>query len=91
MAPWLTGRATERVGEVQIIMSQQSTLERRLSELEREVAEIKRQVAAHPPAADWLRQMTGAFKDDPEFDEILRLGSEIRKSERPNEKPTGEP
>jgi hypothetical protein len=30
----------------------------------------------------WIDRITGSFKDDPDFEEILRLGQEIRKADR---------
>ena len=32
----------------------------------------------------WIDRITGTFKDDPDFDEILRLGREIRQADRPS-------
>jgi hypothetical protein len=51
----------------------------RVGALEREVAEIKRR----PQSPDnWIARLTGSMKDEPEFDEILRLGRELREAER---------
>jgi hypothetical protein len=61
-------------------MSPIASIEERLAALEREVAEIKR--AVNPSAKnDWFAKVAGSFKDDPEFDEVVRLGREIRRSE----------
>ncbi len=32
----------------------------------------------------WINSISGSFKDDPDFEEILRLGREIRQADRPN-------
>ena len=45
-------------------------------------------VAAEPsPAATpgWLAHMTGAFRDDPVFAEMVRLGREFREADRPDD------
>lgn len=56
-------------------------LEERLQRVETELAELKK---AQPKADSrpWYRQAAGQFKDDPVFDEIVRLGKEIRDAER---------
>ena len=63
-------------------MSGIPTVEQRLEKLETEVAELKRQKDAK---ADWLSVVAGSFKDDPEFAEIVRLGQEIRRADRPRD------
>jgi hypothetical protein len=65
-------------------MSDSSTLEQRLARVERELARLKSQVRnLGAPKENWISQMRGRFKDDPVFDEIVRLGKEIRDSELP--------
>ena len=60
------------------------TLERRLAELEKDVAELKK--AASKPVArdqvdnDWLNTL-GGFKDDPIYDEAMRLEKAWRRRE----------
>jgi hypothetical protein len=66
-------------------MSAASTLESRLEQVEQDVAHLKSQVQTLQPPGNWLEAMTGAFKDDPEFDEILRLGKAQRDADRPQE------
>jgi len=57
------------------------TVEERLTLLEREFAKFKEnKIFANQ---DWIARISGSFKDDPDFGEILRLGSEIRDSEKP--------
>ena len=58
-------------------MGQTTTLEERVRRLEREVDELKRRAAADPDR--WIDDVSGTFKDVPEFCEVLRLGSEIRR------------
>jgi hypothetical protein len=52
-------------------------LAQRLSELERQVVELEREARPLPPLAD-VQQAFGMFANDPEFDEIVRLGREYR-------------
>jgi hypothetical protein len=66
-------------------MSQQ-TLEQRLEALEEQIAELTTAVKeqnSNDEKRDWLQEMWGAFKDDPEFDEVIELGRQYRKSLRP--------
>jgi hypothetical protein len=64
-------------------MSQASTIEQRLAQVEKELAELKQQVQGQNAKKNWIDSVTGSFKDDPEFDEILRLGKEIRDADKP--------
>ena len=59
-------------------------LEKRVASLEREFADFKQRLGAAP--ATW-RETFGMFADDPEFDEIVRLGKEYRKKQRPSRTP----
>ena len=61
-------------------MSALPTLEERLAIVEKDVADLKKAVFQDTPKPNWLKVVLGSFKDDPEFDEILRLGREIRKN-----------
>ena len=58
-------------------------LQERVDRLEREVGEIKSllsQPGSKPHRQAWLNTV-GIFKDDPEFQEIVRLGREYRESQ----------
>lgn len=65
-------------------MSEAGTVEERLGVLEREIAELKRQMASPRTSENWFTLVAGSFKDEPEFEEVLRLGREIRRSDRPD-------
>jgi hypothetical protein len=52
-------------------------LEQRLVAVERELAELKHRVAHPEPSKAWMTTF-GAFRDDPLFDEAVRLGREWR-------------
>ena len=51
------------------------TIEERVAALERAVGELKSQQAANPR---WWEPLSGAFKDDPVFDEMLEYGRYLR-------------
>ena len=61
-------------------MSEALTLEERLEVVEHELAELKQRLPAADPAKSWIEQIAGTFKDDPDFEEIVRHGREFRKS-----------
>lgn len=60
-----------------------STLEERVAHMEKDLAQLRSQVERLRPGKGWIDRITGTFKDDPEFEEILRLGQEIRRADRP--------
>ena len=61
-------------------MSSNSSLEERLTAVEAALAELQKQVSA-PQPVNWLQQMTGSFKDEPAFDEVLAYGRAIRQGD----------
>lgn len=65
-------------------------LAKRIETLEAEIATIKAQVKVagkKPATRSWL-DGAGTFKNDPVFDEIVRLGREYRESTKPGRKKT---
>jgi hypothetical protein len=60
-----------------------ATVEDRLAAVEAELREVKRRLDELRPAPDWLKRITGSMKDYPEFEEVLRLGREIRRADSP--------
>jgi len=63
-------------------MSHTTTLEDRLRELEDEVAELKRRAGRKETAGEWLDRISGRLAEYPEFEEVVRLGREIRQADR---------
>ncbi len=63
-------------------MSQSMTIEERVSVLERQVAELRQSAHAPSTPLERFRRLAGSFEDEPEFDEVVRLGREIRRGER---------
>ncbi len=55
-------------------------LEERLLKLEEKFQKLEKQIAPPSPAKPW-RDTFGMFADDPDFDEVLRLGREFREQE----------
>ena len=64
-------------------------IESRVAALEAEVAQLKERLEKAAPRVDWLDEIYGAFADDPDFEEAMRLGREYRESLRP--KPSKSP
>jgi tetrahydromethanopterin S-methyltransferase subunit A len=62
-----------------------TTVEERLERLEKEVALLKLMqsskvgLVSHKPG--WVAKIVGAFNDEPDFAEILRLGREERQAD----------
>ena len=70
-----------------------SLLEERVAALETEMERLKqeRSAAPAPPIAPasteempWWERIFGTFKDDPMFEEAMRLGEEWRRSQQPD-------
>ncbi len=57
------------------------TLEQRMNKLETELELLKARIENGGSKKDWISKITGTFKDDPVFEEIIRLGKEIRDAE----------
>jgi hypothetical protein len=56
-------------------------LESRVAKLEKELLELKSRLKTGD-RVPWYEQIVGAFKNDPAYAEITRLGQAIRKAER---------
>ena len=59
------------------------TLEERMTKVEHELERLTARVSPDAPQPGWISKITGSFKDEPAFDEILRLGKEARDADRP--------
>lgn len=61
-------------------------LEERVAILEAEVARLKNQIEHQTESGTpWWKKVAGTFKDNPAFDEAMRLGREYRESQRSSE------
>ncbi len=64
-----------------------ASLEKRLRAVEEAVRRLQAQLeTTEDPRTVWWRDQVGRFKDDPGFEEILRLGKQYRESLRPKRK-----
>jgi hypothetical protein len=66
-------------------MASANTPEERLAKIERELAELRHRVGIPNSKSHWITDMVGRFANDPVFDEIARLGKELRDAEDPND------
>jgi hypothetical protein len=63
-------------------MPESNTVEERLTRIENELTEIRARLD-RPAKKNWISRMRGQFRDDPVFDEAVRLGKELRDAELP--------
>jgi hypothetical protein len=61
------------------------SIEERLTALEAEVARLKERVDGTTDNKPWWGMIWGTFKDDPHYEEAMRLGREYRESLRPKD------
>jgi hypothetical protein len=60
------------------------SLEERVAVLEAEVANLKQSVGSSTETQKpWWEKIWGTFKDDPHYEEAMRLGREYREALRP--------
>ncbi len=61
-------------------MSSHTSLEERLAAVEAAIAELQKQVRT-PQPTNWLQEITGSFRDEPAFEEVLAYGRAIRQGD----------
>jgi len=61
-------------------MALNTSLEERLAAVEEAIAELQKQNSI-PQSTNWLQQITGSFKDEPAFEEVLAYGRAIRQGD----------
>ncbi len=61
-------------------MATNTSLEEWLAAVEAAIAELQKQVTT-PQSTNWLQQITGSFKDEPAFEEVLAYGRAIRQGD----------
>lgn len=59
------------------------TIEERISQVEAELEELRSTVGLPTRKLGWVSKIVGRHKNDPVFEEIVRLGKEIRDAEEP--------
>ena len=62
-----------------------ASVEERLEKVEKEIMELKAKSADQSSMIGWLKRVEGSFKGDPDFQEIIKLGKEIRDADKPKE------
>jgi hypothetical protein len=77
--------STLAVACLEVKMSATDDLEARVATLEKDMVEVRRRLGDSTSMQEWLRRISGRFKDDPDFDEIVRLGREMREADRPTD------
>ncbi|MFO1430540.1 MAG: hypothetical protein U1F76_10445 [Candidatus Competibacteraceae bacterium] len=66
-------------------MTTDTLIEQRLTAVEKAISELQQQLVNRPQALNWIGQITGSFKDEPAFEEVLEFGRAIRLADRPLE------
>ncbi|MGA9380209.1 MAG: hypothetical protein WBV73_15705 [Phormidium sp.] len=61
-------------------MKTNTSLEERIAAVEAAIAELQKQIA-NPQPTNWLQQITGSFKDESAFEEVLAYGRAIRQGD----------
>lgn len=61
-------------------MGSDVSLENRIAAVEAAIAELQQQIAV-PQPKNWLHQITGSFKDEPAFEEVLAYGRALRQGD----------
>ncbi|BAZ42699.1 hypothetical protein NIES4101_86690 [Calothrix sp. NIES-4101] len=61
-------------------MATNISLEERLAAVESAIAQLQKQISI-PQTTNWLQQITGSFKDEPAFEEVLAYGKAIRQGD----------
>lgn len=63
-------------------MPAETSIEQRLTAVEQAVSDLQERLAHLPVATNWVARITGSFKDEPAFEDVLALGRAIRAAER---------
>lgn len=61
-------------------MTINSSLEKRVSAVEEAIKQLQKQIAT-PTQTNWLQEVSGSFKDEPAFEDVLAYGRAIRKGD----------
>jgi hypothetical protein len=60
-----------------------ASLEKRVAELEARLDAVQKRLAALDDKKPWWERIAGSFRNDPIYEEAMRLGREYRESQRP--------
>ena len=70
--------------KMRLSMTPSVSLEDRLAAMEAAIADLQKQLA-ESHGSNWIEQITGSFKDEPAFEEVLAYGRAIRQADRTSE------
>lgn len=62
---------------------QSAEIEKRVAVLEEELASLRRKVEGSEPLQSWWERIAGTFKNDPVYEQAMKLGREYRQSLKP--------
>ena len=65
-------------------MPTDTSIEQRLTAVEQAISELQQRLVHLPVATNWVTRITGSFKDEPAFEEVLALGRAIRAADQPS-------
>jgi hypothetical protein len=71
-------------------MASDTQIDERLRAAEEAIAILQKKVDELAPL-NWIEAVSGSMKDEPEFDEVLRLGRLMRQADRPDTHPDDAP
>lgn len=66
-------------------MAEHKSIEERLAAIEHDLADLKQRMPAPGTQQNWIHGITGSMRNYPEFDEVVRLGQQIREADRSQE------
>ncbi len=66
-------------------MSDQPSVEERLTNLEKAVGDLQARFHTRTVAADWLEKVKGSISDDEAFQQVLEYGRQFRQADRPDD------
>jgi hypothetical protein len=72
------GSVYERALLQEFNMAEKLTIEQRLAALEHDVKELKQRLVPTSANGNWVDEIAGSMLAFPEFEEVVRLGREIR-------------
>ena len=67
-------------------MTTKASLEERVAAVEEAIAQLQQQLQlVNPQPTNWIEEVSGSFKDEPAFEEVLAYGRAIRQEKYDDE------
>jgi hypothetical protein len=60
----------------------ETSIEQRLAAVETVVHDLQRRLERLSPSPNWLSQVIGSLKDEPDFEEVMAYGKAIREADQ---------